>query len=250
VEGRSDVTVGSSKRVAGVAKRDGQESPDSESVDYSGALDYNHAQEPSVHGDSSSSTTTSSTLNGHQEALEQTVRRRLEFHNTGDTYLDTFKNALAFFKQHCTVCHVINGTSTGYHDIRDCPTVQTLPGAAGNKNYALDFSKNIQYRSNSQNPVKVCYKCHVPQYHDKLHATFTKGFSQCEHKDRILGVILCMFYNDKRKTALEHHFQVAFPTVFAYYTWLGQKTITGHESNGSAVFLWYWEEVLLRMESA
>ena len=88
---------------------------------------------------------------------------------------------------------------------------------------------------------KICYICHVPQCHDKLHDTFVKGSNKaCNYPDIIAPVVYAVCHQNKLLSDAGVHFKQKWSDMAQFITWLNSKPIQGEKSNLTGLFSWYY----------
>ncbi|KAF9470600.1 hypothetical protein BDN70DRAFT_901974 [Pholiota conissans] len=126
----------------------------------------------------------------------------------------------------CVICHWLKKKtgariSEEAHEFKHCKFLES-PNGMG----YLQFKESIQYSGKIHS--KICYICHVPNFGDRLHGPFT-GPSGCQYLDVILPTLFFAFYH--YKLHLEQEFNVQWPTLASYSTWLCGKLVKPKEKS-------------------
>lgn len=154
-------------------------------------------------------------------------------------YVDTLIAALTFFEYRCPVCHVIKGDKQGScKTIHDCTIAKSWSSFIPDyMSWASTIKYNLAYASG------ICFKCHVPALHDRLHAPFERNTKDaCVYHETIAVATFCIFKYDKVRAEAQTHFQQQWSktTQKAFTLWLAAKPEEGRNSNMIDLFLWYF----------
>jgi superfamily II DNA helicase RecQ len=170
--------------------------------------------------------------NAFGEAYEGSRTKRIEKQVLSEKYVDRFYQALKFYSGSCAYCLGSNGSrQMAAHDMKICY------GFKSKSHWYSELKMDIKY---SDHHPPICWKCHVPQCHDKLHEEFVISESACEFKEIILPVFMAAFGRKRKEMCRE--FGQKWEDMLHAVEWFNQKPIKGHQSNLSALFLWYYYE--------
>jgi superfamily II DNA helicase RecQ len=164
------------------------------------------------------------------QAYEGSKAKRIENHQSSGRYVELFHGALSFYIGNCAYCLALGSPRRETkHQLAKCLALSQQ----------MDFYQALQEDLEYQDHhPPICWKCHVPQCHDQLHPEFTIGHEACEFKDIILPVVTAAFI--KRKKEVCREFGKRWNNVVEAAQWFNEKTIKGHQSNLTALFLWYY----------
>jgi hypothetical protein len=155
-------------------------------------------------------------------------------------YIERFKAALAKFTGICSFCRVA-GQEEPWHSIIMCPQMTMLPDLSCTAESYRHWSRGITYQP--QYHDKICFRCHVPQCSDRLHATFVSRSDQaCEYKDALAGIGYAIFHIEPVKAQAQAAFGCTWDNEGNFLDWLNEKPMSGHKTNLSALFLWYSDQ--------
>lgn len=167
-------------------------------------------------------------------AVEEVKRRKTHSQAERLAYVNRFEKALNVLGNVCPLCY-INGHQTPPHRAQNCPVLtQEQIKDVTSEMYQL-FRKSLRYEKGR----KICYHCHVPQYHDMLHPSFAKGGGACVHPDTLVPTAFGIFHDSHLRQAAEAHFQVEWPNLQDFAVWCRADPPVGEQSNLSALFIWY-----------
>lgn len=164
--------------------------------------------------------------------VQATKRLNQEFETKDIEYVNNFRMSLSFFQTVCAFCS-LNGIQARHHSILHCPSMRK------HSTTYQTWKKRIVY---GKNHCTTCFFCHVPQCHDSLHATFSRG-TDCEFPDVIAPIAFGIFTIEHYRTMAQQHFGVEWSSSITFSHWLNGPTIEGEKTNISALFLWYVETV-------
>jgi len=166
-------------------------------------------------------------------AFQTSKRRKTGRHISELQYVDRMRAALEYFRGTCAYCKMY-GIKTEPHSIILCPRLlqqQQQPGPY------LSWRQDIKY--NKDFHIKICFFCHVPQCHDKLHKTFSKDGSACEYPDVVAPVAYAIYNIPNLHSAATSHFKQRWRSLYEFVTWINQQPDMGQRSNLTALTLWY-----------
>ena len=132
----------------------------------------------------------------------------------------------------CAFCLVFN-KHHARHPILKCHTLLHDVEGIGKESF-LQWQRQLQYREDFHS--SVCYFCHIPQCNDMLHQTFGMG---CDNKDIVGPVGYGIFHNPDIKQDAELEFGCTWTTINHFINWLNGPPCNGHNTNLTALFLWY-----------
>ncbi|EPQ50228.1 hypothetical protein GLOTRDRAFT_134134 [Gloeophyllum trabeum ATCC 11539] len=146
--------------------------------------------------------------------------------------------ALEFFGPGCVLCRFFSKQDRPKHQaIYDCPVFQDPSNhlttvAAKAMKTGLNYDRAIH--------GSVCFKCHVPQLNDTLHASFQKKSSDaCTHRDVMLPLAFWIISQPPlRQQVLKEH-GVADTSVDSFKHWLKCQSSTEYPTNLTNVLIWY-----------
>ena len=165
-------------------------------------------------------------------AFHTSKQRKTGRHISEHQYVDTMKAALMYFSGTCAYCKMY-GTNTNSHSIIHCPQLLQQQQLAP----FLSWRQDIQYSKKFH--IKICFFCHVPQCHDKLHKTFAKDGSACQYPDILAPVAYAIYNIPHLHSAATSHSKQQWRTVDEFVTWINQQPAIGQRSNLTALILWY-----------
>ena len=161
-------------------------------------------------------------------------KRKIEKDAQALNYVDNMKHSLDFFQDICSYCKV-HGQDVAKHTILQCPLLLAHDGQSGSY---VNWRRTIKYHGHHK---KICYLCHVPQCHDKLHGLFIKGSHQgCLYPDVIAPAVYAICRKPDVCNSAQIHFNQEWNTMEELMAWLNGKPEQGHQSNSSALFLWHY----------
>ncbi|KAJ3505325.1 hypothetical protein NLJ89_g7481 [Agrocybe chaxingu] len=167
------------------------------------------------------------------ESTRVAKRVRVGREQEENEYVRNFKHQLSRFSNACAICYVFAVNHT-IHGLKECPTLvrQLGPNALGQ---FFDWSRSIRYSSQ-----KVCYFCHIPQGpNDQLHSTFQRSRSACAHPDVVAPAVFAVLLHPNLCYAASDKFKTSFDRPSTAIPFINGPTATSHETNLSALFLWY-----------
>jgi hypothetical protein len=169
------------------------------------------------------------------EKAEGSRKRRMERHSLENDFVIFMKNALSIFSGKCAFCDVYGGKSSPKHSILFCSTWKDLENSGIHGTYR-EIKAKIIYKD--QWHGSVCFKCHLPQCHDKLHPTFSKSLS-CDYEDVLLPIGLAIYLKSPLcKLACEEFLQ-NWKSLDDFLCWLCSKPIHDKKTNLVALFCWF-----------
>ncbi|KDQ05749.1 hypothetical protein BOTBODRAFT_182261 [Botryobasidium botryosum FD-172 SS1] len=169
-----------------------------------------------------------------EAAVEQGKKRKVVQLSKGSAYVLLMRRALGTYANVCIVCHLA-GVASQMHPSFVCPS---WPSSFNYTNL-MHWRLKITY---SPYHNKICFKCHVPQSHDALHPTFAKGISSCEFPNLIGPLAFLLYDSAVWRGKAEQHFGLQWETLTIFINWIKDRPVQGHESNITALFLWYYGE--------
>jgi hypothetical protein len=167
-----------------------------------------------------------------EEAFESSKRRHTARLGDKNQYVDTFKEALAKYLGSCAFCQMFHKQNPKHSILRCYTMLHDVEGTS--KDHYLNWKRKLSYDDKLHS--KICYFCHIPQCNDLLHPTFGSG---CEHEDVVGPIGYGVYMNPDWKTGAEKEFGVCWPNIVDFVAWLNGPPCKGHQSNLSALFLWY-----------
>jgi superfamily II DNA helicase RecQ len=163
------------------------------------------------------------------QAYEDSKQRHIEQLQGSSECVKKMHDALSFYVGHCTYCAILHPLNTT-HKLFQCPHL--LPEFQKYK----EFRKAIHY---GPHHPRICWFCHVPQYHGELHAPFSKDTANvCQFGDIIAPIGYLVFTSEKLLKAAAQFFGGKWVDKEGLMAWINDKPIQGHESNLAALFLW------------
>lgn len=167
-----------------------------------------------------------------RDAMESAKRRCLEKELREQDYLTSVVAALDSFSLTCSFCSLL-GIRHYKHAITDCTKMkEKFYGSEGISFYR----KQIRYGENQ----KVCFWCHVPQRHDRLHNPFTgvQNASRCRYRDVAFPAVAAIYVS--KKSSLQHYFGQEWTDWKDFANWLSKKPSDSiHDTNLISTLLWY-----------
>lgn len=139
----------------------------------------------------------------------------------------------------CALCYMF-GKDTEKHYITACPL---LDNDLKEMNITLYLRWQTTLRYSRRSGPAICFFCHIPQLDDTVHGEIQKGGNGCLRKDIIMPVAFGVFCQDPLRDAASLYFGCNWSTLHAYGQWLTGNTVSGHETNMVAVFMWYAEKI-------
>jgi hypothetical protein len=108
------------------------------------------------------------------------------------------------------------------------------------------------YSGDGDSLLKICYRCHVPQYTDDLHpfnTTAGEGRMSCTYYDIILPACFVVFQDAGLRALAQIHFKQSWGTLEKFSSWIVDQdhVVEDHWSNGEAMFLWYASQKMGKM---
>lgn len=163
--------------------------------------------------------------------MEKAKRQKQARASQHSDYVERFQQALAKFANACALCS-LGEVDSSKHTVFDCPQLREM--GCDTHTYR-EWKRDLVYDSKLHN--KVCWKCHIPQIGDELHATFGSG--PCEHQDVVGPIAYGILNTLPLRLEAEAHFQVTWEDLDDFVQWLNGAPVAGHRTNMSALFLWY-----------
>jgi len=143
------------------------------------------------------------------------------------------RTALTNYLRRCAFCMAIDKHNEAVHALKECPQMRPEFG-----DYA-GFKRSIKY---AKHHGGVCFRCHVPQCNDELHATFIKGGDDaCDFPDVVVPVVWSVFREASGWAAAEVKFGKRWADWNDLADWLNGQPVRGHKTNLTAVFAWHYE---------
>ena len=177
-------------------------------------------------------------LNVFEQQFIESKHRKVAQGENKRTYIDTFKATLFKVKGLCAYC-LIHRSYSAHHSILKCPTLKNSTHAAVG-NY-LDWRGQLKY--NERHHDKVCWFCHIPQCHEQLHPPFQPNATDCEYEDIIAPIGYALYSSLALRLLMQERMHTTWDTVAVYIKWLNGPPVQGHETNLSALFLDYINNV-------
>jgi hypothetical protein len=168
-----------------------------------------------------------------QKSFQQVKRRCTEKGLQDQVYMDAMQKVLTHFDGCCALCTVLEVVDDDpCHGLLRCTS---LGGWLSSMDQYIKWRDRIKYWHHHG---AICYFCHVPQMNECLHPQFSlRAGKACEFLD-VVAMTAFGVYNHLKSKA-EAAFGTTWKSLDAYTLWLNIKPITGHESNITAVLLWY-----------
>ena len=177
--------------------------------------------------------TTMTVASSFETAYQLMKRQKVGRELSADLYVQHFRTALNWFTGNCIFCKLAHSTDVPIHPLGQCPSL----GSWTSLGDFFDFSKAIRYSKIYKNAI--CYFCHVPAVHDRLHATFDSKGTSCTHPNTLAAIALFVFERDTIKAAAANHFHCNWGSRPDFIAWLCRAPSEGHYSRTSELFLWY-----------
>lgn len=186
------------------------------------------------------SSTNHSTKRPAEDRLDEAYRiskqRKINKETQSLDYVDRMKRSLDFFKDICAYCKV-HGKDVPKHNILDCP--QLAADQYKDRSSYIRWRDDIQYHKERHN--RICYFCHVPQCHDRLHPTFVKGSPRvCTYPDIVAPVVYGICHKPAILSCAREYFYQEWNNMTEFMTWVNSIPINGEKSNLTALFSWYY----------
>ena len=145
------------------------------------------------------------------------------------------KAALDYYKNGCTIC-IISDSDDSHHDIKHCPSLKPVWAQYTRLKSRLHYSGK---------KTSACFRCHVPQYNDRLHSTFLANSDEaCEWPDTVVPVMFHVMMKSQLRIQASNYFGQDWTNENNRIEWLKAKTpVTGHATNPAALFLWFYENI-------
>ena len=160
------------------------------------------------------------------------------------------RSALELFAGSCPLCRVSDpsGPPVPVHakGVIQCPVMIVLLKST---NYRRDrvsggyldwLRQKVRYPSGDVGGA-VCYRCHVPFFHDMLHrAQMGRGNTSCEesHLDVVGSVAYWVFFKDLTRGQAQKEFGQMWINDEEYGRWLSRREEGGDYTNMIRMFLW------------
>ena len=174
-----------------------------------------------------------------QKSFQQAKRRCTEKGLRDQEYVDAMRRALTHFDGRCALCTVLEVMDDNpRHDLLKCTSLGGWLYTSVDQ--YIKWRDGIKYQDHHG---AICYFCHVPQMNERLHPQFSsKAGEACEFPDVVAMTAFGVYKYLKSKA--EAGLGTSWNSLEAYTRWLSAKPITGHESNITAVLLWYhkWQK--------
>lgn len=177
--------------------------------------------------------TGSRSQNPFESAFQDSKRRKVAKSVATATYVARFRRALANFNGVCPICCVQGRLDMSHHPLNQCGSLQAIMPPTD----FITFARSIQYGKHHKHPV--CFRCHIPQVNDRLHATFDSKGVTCQYLDALVAVAVQVLYQNDTKKEACHYFACNWPEVKDYLAWLNGPPSEGHYSRLSELFLWF-----------
>jgi hypothetical protein len=107
----------------------------------------------------------------------------------------------------------------------------------------MQFKGYLRY---SGKKPSACFRCHVPQYKDRLHRTFMHNSDEaCDWPDTVASIGYRVFTDVTLRKLASKQFGQDWSIEKNWSNWLRSPTaaVPGHPTNPAALFLWYYETI-------
>jgi len=177
------------------------------------------------------------------DSYMQVKKRRQQVDQQDQAYVDAMRAALTFFDGKCALCTVIEVEPQDKHSLFRCPSLTVWLSSSVNRY----ISWRDQIRYNPDYHSSICYICHVPQKNERLHRPFaSKPGDACDFPDVVAMTAYGIYHHYPLGLASEH-FGVTWNNLESYTDWLKGRPVPGHESNITAILLWYHQHILSKL---
>ncbi|EJF55380.1 hypothetical protein DICSQDRAFT_130619 [Dichomitus squalens LYAD-421 SS1] len=136
--------------------------------------------------------------------------------------VDRMWRAIRVFEGRCSVCQLLRPEQRAEkHAVMHCPVmVELLKQTNGKKHRSgdyLDWRSKIQYVKGTY----VCYKCHIPFFHDRVHRAKVGKDKGClkEHDDMVAPLVWAMYMDDGLRKWLEGRIGMRWGDDLEYRQW-------------------------------
>ena len=195
---------------------------------------------PSQSGASTPSTSSDITKRTLEEAFgaahENSKNRTLKRYQDDDAYVKRMKEALNHYRDGCTLCIASHQPAHPHETFKECPHLKQ-----GWKHY-LRFKGYLHY---SGKKPSACFRCHVPQYKDRLHRPFMHNSDEaCDWPDTVVPIGYRVFTDATLRKLAGKQFERDWSIEKDWPEWLRSPVaVPGHPTNPAALFLWYYETI-------
>jgi hypothetical protein len=163
----------------------------------------------------------------------QAKKRRIELGREDQAYVEAMRAALTYFDGVCALCKVLGvDDDDPQHTLFQCGSLGVFLETTATE--YIEWRDAIRY--SEEHHGAICYMCHVPQKDDRLHRQFGSK-NACDFPDVVALTAFGVFNHHRSKA--EKAFGMTWRDAKVYVSWLNAKPIKGHESNITAVLLWY-----------
>lgn len=197
----------------------------------------------------SSSTPPLASGSAFESAAHTAKRYRQERDAKMDKLVEEVTECLAVLSGHCALCHISSASRTPIakhaRGVVGCPTMigllqRTNQDERRQKGDYIDWRKSLRYGGGSG----VCYKCHIPYLHDRVHTATSEGKSTCKtgHDDMVASVVYWAYFTDSYRCGAEGHFGTDWASDEVFSGWLMMKEYGQELTNMIRMYMWVVKE--------